>query len=153
MITKSDLVEGIRFAGQRAAAAATYCHDWNHQLGHMWTTGDAFRHVAATAPGAPGMYPALDGTSLSGLGAERIAAGNARSIASFADKSKEDVIAAIIAGHNASADFVATVDDADLAKVVILGGYQMPKAEIVAQIWIHHAIAHSYEASARWPLQ
>ena len=29
----------------------------------------------------------------SDLGAERIAAGNARSIASFADKSKEDVIA------------------------------------------------------------
>ena len=41
----------------------------------------------------------------------------------------------------------------DRKKVVILGGYQMPKAEIVAQIWIHHAIAHSYEASARWPIQ
>ena len=34
-----------------------------------------------------------------------------------------------------------------------LGGYEMPKGEIVAQVWIHHALAHSYEASARWPLQ
>ena len=27
----------------------------------------------------------------------------------------------------------------------------MPEAEVVAQIWIHHQIAHAYEASARWP--
>ena len=153
MISKQELVDGIRFAGERAAAAATHCKDWNHQLGHQWSTGDAFRHVAATAPGAAGMYPALDGGALSGLGADRIAAGNARSIASLNEKSKEEVIAAIIAGHNASADFVATLDPADLAKVVTLGGYEMPKAELLAQIWIHHAIAHSYEASARWPIQ
>ena len=153
MISKQELVDGIRFAGERAAAAATHCKDWNHQLGHQWSTGDAFRHVAATAPGAAGMYPALDGGALSGLGADRIAAGNARSIASLNEKSKEEVIAAIIAGHNASADFVATLDSADLAKVVTLGGYEMPKAELLAQIWIHHAIAHSYEASARWPIQ
>jgi hypothetical protein len=153
MISQQELVDGIRFAGQRAAAAGQYCKDWNHQLGHQWSTGDAFRHVAATAPGAAGMYPALDGGGLSGLGADRIAAGNARSIASLNEKSKEEVIAAIIAGHNASAEFVATLDVADLAKVVTLGGYEMPKAELLAQIWIHHAIAHSYEASARWPIQ
>ena len=68
------------------------------------------------------------------------------------DKSQEEVIQAIRDGHEASAAFVESLDDADLAKVVTLGGYEMPKAEILAQIWIHHAIAHAYEASARWPL-
>jgi len=28
----------------------------------------------------------------------------------------------------------------------------MEKGEVVAQIWIHHAIAHAYEGSARWPI-
>jgi len=37
-------------------------------------------------------------------------------------KSKEEILAAIVAGHNASADFVATLDEADLNKVVTLGG-------------------------------
>ena len=39
-----------------------------------------------------------------------------------------------------------------LPTVVTLGDYRMPKAELVAQIWIHHQIAHAYEASQRWPL-
>ena len=47
---------------------------------------------------------------------------------------------------------IRTLDEADLNKVVKLGGYEMEKGEIVAQIWIHHAIAHAYEASARWPI-
>jgi hypothetical protein len=153
MISKTELVQGIRFAGERAAAAATHCKDWDHQLGHQWTTGDAFRHVAGTAGGAAGLYPRLDSGALSGLGVGQIAEGNARTITKLNEMSKEQVIQAIRDGHNASADFIATVDDADLAKVVTLGGYEMPKAEIVAQIWIHHAIAHSYEASARWPIQ
>ncbi|OAI39658.1 hypothetical protein AYO38_07335 [bacterium SCGC AG-212-C10] len=152
-IAKDELVQGIRFAGQRAAAAATFCKDWDHQLGHQWTSGDAFRHVAATSGGAEGFYPLLDAGVLSGLPATRIAEGNDKAIAGLAQKSKEEVAQAIIDGHNKSADFVDTLDEADLAKVVTLGGYEMPKAELVAQIWIHHAVAHSYEASARWPIQ
>ncbi|HMO54815.1 MAG TPA: hypothetical protein PJ994_09950 [Tepidiformaceae bacterium] len=85
-------------------------------------------------------------------GADRIAQGNAAAIASQNEKSRDEVIAAIIEGHDKSADFVATLDEADLNKVVKLGGYEMEKGEIVAQIWIHHAIAHAYEASARWPI-
>jgi len=152
VITKQELVDGIRFAGQRAAAAARNTKDWDHQLGHQWTSGDAFRHVAATAGGASGLYPLLDAGVLSGIGADRIAQGNAAAIATLTEKSKDEVIQAIIDGHNTSADFVATLDEADLAKVVKLGGYEMEKAEIVAQVWIHHAIAHAYEASARWPI-
>jgi hypothetical protein len=152
LISKTDLAAGIRFAGQRAAAAATYTKDWDHQLGHQWTSGAAFRHVAATAAGAARLYPALDSGVLSGLGVEQIAAANEKTISDWAGKSKEEIIKAITDGHEASAAFVETLDDADLAKVVTLGGYEMPKAEIVAQIWIHHAIAHSYEASARWPI-
>ena len=49
MISKQELVDGIRFAGERAAAAAKHCRDWDHQLGHQWTSGDAFRHIAATS--------------------------------------------------------------------------------------------------------
>jgi hypothetical protein len=153
VITKQELVDGIRFAGQRAAAISSYTKDWDHQLGHQWTSGDAFRHVAAAAGGAAGFYPMLESGILSGLPADQIASGNATAIATIKDQSRADVARAIIEGHNASADFVATLDDADLAKVVTLGGYEMPKAEIVAQIWIHHALAHSYEASARWPIQ
>jgi hypothetical protein len=152
MITKQELVQGIRFAGQRAAAAAQNTKDWDHQLGHQWTSGDAFRHIAATAGGAAGLYPLLDAGVLSGIGADRIAQGNATAIAGMQDKSKDAVIQAMIDGHNTSADFVATLDEADLAKVVKLGGYEMEKGEIVAQVWIHHAIAHAYEASARWPI-
>ncbi len=152
MISKTDLVAGIRFAGERAAAAATMTKDWDYQLGHQWTSGAAFSHLAATAGGAAGLYPALDSGALSSYGVEQIAANNAKSIGRMADKSRDEVIKAIIDGHEASAAFVATLDDEDLAKVVTLGGYEMPKSEIVAQIWIHHAIAHAYEASARWPI-
>jgi hypothetical protein len=53
---------------------------------------------------------------------------------------------------NTSAAFVETLDDAELAKTVTLGGYTWPKSELIAQIWIHHPIAHAYEASARWPI-
>ena len=153
MITKQELVDGIRFAGQRAAAITSYTKDWDHQLGHQWTTGDAFRHVAAVSGGAAGLYPLLDAGVLSGLPAQQIAAGNDKAISEMKDKSRDEIARAIVDGHNASADFVATLDEADLAKVVTLGGYEMPKGEIVAQVWIHHALAHSYEASARWPIQ
>lgn len=152
MITKQELVEGIRFAGKRAAAAGANAKDWDHQLGHQWTTRDAFSHLAATAGGAAGLYPMLDAGVLSGVGTERVAQGNAAAIDGLKGKSKEEILGAIVEGHNASADFVAGLDEADLAKVVKLGGYEMEKAEIVAQIWIHHAIAHAYEASARWPI-
>ena len=152
MISKTELAAGIRFAGERAAAAATMTKDWDYQLGHEWTSRAAFSHLAATAGGAAGLYPMLEGGVLSGLGVPQIAANNAKAIGRMTDKSQEEVIQAIRDGHEASAAFVETLDDADLAKVVTLGGYEMPKAEIVAQVWIHHAIAHAYEASARWPL-
>ncbi len=152
MINKQELVQGIRFAGERAAAAAEHCRDWDHQLGHQWTSGDAFRHIAATAGGAAGFVPMLESGVLSGLGVDRIAQGNAKAISERSATPRAEVIAAIRAGHAASADYVAGLDKTDLAKVVTLGGYEMPKAEIIAQIWIHHAIAHAYEASARWPI-
>lgn len=152
MIEKTELAEGIRFAGKRAAAALEHVQDWDHQLSHNWTTADAFRHVAATAPGLQGMYPLLDTDVLTNMGVDTIAQGNARNIDKMKDKSREELKQMILEGHEASAAFVETLDDADLAKVVTLGGYTMPKSEIVAQIWIHHAIAHSYEASARWPI-
>jgi len=152
MISRKELADGIRFAGQRAAAAAEYCKDWDHQLGHQWTTRDAFSHLASTAGGAQSLVPMLDGGMLSGLGAEQIAQTNAARIAAQQEKSRDEIIRAIVDGHNASAAYVETLDEAALAKTVKLGGYEMPLAEIVAQIWIHHAIAHAYEASARWPI-
>lgn len=152
MIGKQELVDGIRFAGRRAAAAGENCHDWDHQLGHQWTTRDAFAHVAAVAGGASGLYGLLDGGALNGLNAQAIAANNAKAIQGQAEKSREAIIAEIVAGAERSAEFVAGLDEDDLAKVVRLGGYEMPKAEVLAQVWIHHQIAHAYEASARWPL-
>ena len=152
MITKQELADGIRFAGRRAVAAGANAKDWNYQLGHEWTTRAAFSHLAATAGGCAGLYPLLDAGVLSGLGAERIAQGNATAIDSLKEKSKDEILQAILDGHEASVAFVETLDEADLNKVVKLGGYEMEKAEIVAQIWIHHAIAHAYEASARWPI-
>lgn len=153
MIEKDELVQGIRFAGRRAAAAAENCKDWNHQLGHQWTTRDAFAHVAAVAGGAQGLYPLLDGDVLNNLDAVAIAANNANAIKGQAEKPRETLIAEIVSGADRSAEFVAGLDEGDLAKVVKLGGYEMAKAEVLAQIWIHHQIAHAYEASARWPLQ
>lgn len=153
MITKQELAAGIRFAGERAATAGEYAKDWDYQLGHQWTTGDALRHVAATTGGLERLYPMLaDATILSGLGVQQIGAMNAQTIAGMKEQSREEVIGAIRTGSEASANYAETLDEADLAKVVTLGGYEMPKAEIVAQIWIHHTIAHAYEASARWPL-
>ncbi len=153
MITKQALVDGILFAGDRAAAAALYCKDWEHQLGHQWTTGDAFRHVAAVAGGAAGFYPLIGVGVLDKMPASQIAAGNDKAIADLKGKSKEEVAQAIIEGAKASAAFVATLNDGDLAETVTLGGYEMPRGELVAQVWIHHQVAHSYEASARWPIQ
>ncbi|MBI5947390.1 MAG: maleylpyruvate isomerase N-terminal domain-containing protein [Chloroflexi bacterium] len=153
MISKKELADGIRFAGARAAAAATYVKDWDHQLGHQWTTADAFAHVAATAGGAANLVPMLGGGMLSGLGVDQIAQMNAQSISKQAGKTRDQLAKEIVEGHEASAKFVESLADADLAKTVTLGGYEMPLSEIIAQIWIHHAIAHSYEASARWPIQ
>lgn len=151
-MNKNELAEGIRFAGQRAAAAGRYCKDWDHQLGHQWTTRDAFSHLAATAGGLAGLYPALDAGVLSGVGVQQVAVLNQGRIEELKEKSKEELLQAIVEGHEASAAYAETLEDVDLAKVVMLGGYEMPKSEIVAQIWIHHAIAHAYEASARWPI-
>jgi hypothetical protein len=121
-------------------------------LGNGWTTHQTFSHVAATAGGLEGLLPLLSTDVLNGMGVEAIADGNAKSIAAKQTESKAQIIQAIRDGHEASAKFVESCDDADLATVVSLGGYTMTKSEIVGQIWINHAIAHSYEASARWPL-
>ncbi len=153
MITRKDLAQGIRFAGQRAAAAATHTKDWDHKLAHQWTSRDAFVHIAATAGGAERLAPLFEGGTLSGITGDQIAGMNAQGIARMADRSRDEIIQAIIDGHEASAAYVEKLDEAELAKVVKLGGYEMPKGEIIAQIWIHHAIAHAYEASARWPIQ
>ncbi len=152
-ISKQELVDGIRFAGERAAAAAANCKDWDYQLGHQWTSGDAFRHIAAVSGAASNMYPLLDQGVLSGIPSEKIAENNDKAIAGLKEQSREDVCQAIIDGHKASAEFVATLDEEELSKVITLGGYEMPKAEILAQIWIHHPIHHAYEGSARWPIQ
>ncbi len=152
MINKQDLASGIRFAGSRATAALEHVKDWDYQLAHGWTTADAFRHIAATAAGLEGFYPRLEGDRLSGFSVAAAAAGNARTIESLAGKSRDEIGQMIRGGAEASAAFAETLDEDDLARVVTLGGYEMPKAEIVAQIWIHHQLAHAYEASARWPL-
>lgn len=153
MISARELAAGIRFAGERAATIASYCKDWDFQLGHQWTSGDAFRHVAAVAGGAGQLAPMLDSGMLNGFTAAAASASNAERIKSLAAKSRDEVIASIREGHEASARAVEAMDDGDLAKVVKLGGYEMPKGELLAQIFIHHAMAHAYEASARWPLQ
>jgi len=153
MINRKDLADGIRFAGQRAAAAATYTKNWDHQLAHQWTSRDAFVHLASSGGGAARLVPMLSGGALSGVTVGQVAAMNAQSIGQMADTSREEVIQAIIDGQNASATFIESFDEVALARTVTLGGYEMPLAEIVAQIWIHHTLAHAYEASARWPIQ
>jgi hypothetical protein len=152
MISSQELADGIRFAASRAVAAMDHVQEWDYQLGHQWTTADAFRHVAATAGGLEGFYPLLDGTVLNAMGVAEIAASNAGTIGGMDAKTRDELRAMIVEGAEASAAFAATLDGEDLAQDVELGGYKMPKAEIVAQIWIHHQIAHSYEASARWPI-
>ena len=134
-ITKQELADGIRFAGRRAAAAAENVVDWDRQLAHEWTTADAFRHVAATAGGLKGFLPLLDDDRTSSMPAAVIAKGNADRIASMAELGRAELIAMIREGHEASAEFALTLDDADLERVVKLGGYEMPKDEIIAQIW------------------
>ena len=151
-MNKHELADGIRFAAQRVSTMAQNTKDWDFQLGHKWTWRDAFVHLAASAPGAQGFVPMLDGAMLSGLGVEQIAAMNASNISQMAGKSNEEITQSIVDGMNTSAAFVETLDDAELAKTVTLGGYTWPKSELIAQIWIHHPIAHAYEASARWPL-
>ena len=150
MISKQELTEGIRFAGRRAAAAQN-TPDWDYQLSHQWTAGDAFRHVAAAAAALPNLYPLLGQEALSAMGGEQVGQVNAQSIGAWADKSPDEVRQGILDGQEAAA-FVERLDEGDLAIVVRLGGYELPKAEIVAQTWIHHAIAHAYEASRCWPI-
>jgi hypothetical protein len=149
---KKELADGIRFAAERVATIAKNTTDWDYQLGHQWTSRDAFVHLAASAPGAESLAPMLDGPMLSGLGVDQIAAMNASNISQMAGKSNEEITETIVSGMNTSAAFVETMSDDDLGKVVTLGGYTWPKSEIIAQIWIHHPIAHAYEASARWPI-
>ncbi len=152
MIEKQELVDGIRFAGRRAAAALEHVPDFDRQLGHDWTTADAFRHIAAGSGGLEGFYARLGDGSLEAYTDEAAATGNARTIDRMAELSREELKAMILEGSEKSAAFAATLADDDLAKPIALGDYRMPKAELIAQIWIHHTIAHAYEASYRWPL-
>ncbi len=152
MNTRQPLADGIRFAGARAATALDNVKAWDYQLSHNWTTADAFRHVAAVA-GALDQYYGLVGTDvLNGMDVEAIAANNDQGITSLKDKSRDELRDQILTGHEASAQFVESLDESDLAEVVTLGDYEMSKGDIVEQIWINHQIAHAYEASARWPL-
>ena len=152
MIEKQELAEGIRFAGRRAVAALEHVPDFDRQLAHEWTTADAFRHIAAGAGALEGFYGSIATGALESFDVDAAAAGNAGTIARMAELSREELGAMIVEGAEASAAFVETLDDDDLATPIALGDYRMPKAELVAQIWIHHQIAHAYEASQRWPL-
>ena len=115
-------------------------------------TDDAFRHLAAVAGGLDQYYGLIGGDMLNGMNVEAIAANNAQAIATMRDKSRAELRDQILTGHEASAQFVETLDEADLAEIVALGDYEMSKGDVVEQIWINHQIAHAYEASARWPL-
>ena len=152
MIEKSELAEGIRFAGRRAAAALENVTDLDYQLSNDWTSIEMFRHVAGTAGALSGFYPALATGALNQINIEAGAASNAKTIEANSGLSREELMQKIIDGAEASAAFVETCDEDELAEVVTLGGYSMPRAEVIAQIWIHHQIAHAYDASARWPL-
>ena len=152
MIEKQELADGIRFAGKRAASALETVVEWDYQLGHQWTTADAFRHVAGTAGVLPGFYPILDSEEVGRQTVGDYASINADGIRSLEDKSRDEVRQMILDGSEASALFVEGVDQENLDTVIRMGGYHMSKGDVVAQIWIHHQIAHSYEASARWPL-
>ncbi|HJN92703.1 MAG TPA: maleylpyruvate isomerase N-terminal domain-containing protein [Dehalococcoidia bacterium] len=153
MIEKQELVEGIRFAGRRAASALETVQEWDYQLGHQWTTADAFRHVAGAAGQLEGFYPMLDGDVLTKQTVDEYATINDQGIEGLGDKSRDEVRQMILDGAEESAKYAETLDQEDLDQVITLGGYHMSKGEIVAQIWIHHQIAHSYEASGRWPIQ
>lgn len=152
MTTNKELADGIRFAAGRVTAIAANTNDWEYQLGHQWTTRDAFSHIAASSGGAAQFVPMLDGPMLSSIGVEQISQMNAGSIAQMKGKTNDEIIAAIREGLTASAAYAETLDNADLEKTVTLGGYTWPKGELIAQIFIHHPIAHAYEASARWPI-
>ncbi len=99
-----------------------------------------------------GFYPMLDGDLLNQQNIDDYAKINGEGIAGLNDKSREELQRMILDGAEASATFAETLDQQDLDQVIALGGYHMSKGDVVAQIWIHHQIAHSYEASARWPL-
>ena len=152
MIEKQELADGIRFAGRRAAAALEHVPDFDRQLAQEWTTADAFRHIASGAGALAGFYGMLGTDALESFSNEDAASGNDRTIEGMAEVSREQLGAMILEGSETSASFVETLDEDDLATVVTLGDYRMPKAELVAQIWIHHPIHHAYEASQRWPL-
>ena len=151
-MTKQELADGIRFAGERAAAATGYASNWDRQLGNEWTTRDAFCHVAASGGLLEQFFPMIASGAVADMPVADVAAMNAEGIGSLADQSPEQLAGMIVDGHNASAAFVETLDDDALAQPVRLGGYQMPMADVIAQVWIHHSIAHAYEGSARWPL-
>lgn len=152
MVDRQELADGMRFAGRRAAAALANVQEWDYQLSHQWTTSEAFRHVAAVAPALEGFWPLIGSAGLHETGIASVAASNREAIDGLAGKSREELAAMIVAGQEASAAFAESVEQAALDEVVTLGGYTMPRGEIVAQVWIHHQIAHAYEASARWPI-
>ena len=152
MLSRQELADGIRFAGERAAAATRYASDFDHRLGHQWTTRDAFSHLAAVGGALEQFYPGIVGGDVADLTVEQTAAMNAQGIGSMEGKSQDELAQLIVDGHNASAAYVEKLDDDALAQSVRLGGYNMPMGDIIAQVWIHHSIAHAYEASARWPV-
>lgn len=152
MINKQELAAGVRMAGQRAAAAAQYCQDWDKQLAHQWTSRDAFVHMATTAGAMPALCPVIESGAMAGLTTDQLGQMNAQAIGAMTDKSKDDIVKSIAEGHETSAKFVETLDDSQLQKEMELGGYKMPLGEVLAQVWINHQLGHAYEASARWPL-
>jgi hypothetical protein len=151
-ISKQELADGIRFAGQRVATAARYTKNWDHQLAHQWTSRDAFCHIASTSGGLPMLQPMMAGGQLNGVKVDQVAQINAQNISNLVDKSQDEIVQAILDGQEASAKYVEGMDESALSQEIKLGEYEMPVADLIAQIWINHQLGHAYEASARWPL-
>ncbi len=90
MLSKSEIAEGIRFAGKRAAAAAETTVDWDVVLGNVWTTHQMFSHVAAAAGAAESMYPMLETPALNGMGVDAVATGNSQSFSERGELERRD---------------------------------------------------------------
>jgi hypothetical protein len=151
-MSKAELAEAVRFAGERAAAAVTYVDDWEYTTSSGWTTREHFAHVASLSGHLDEVCAFLTAPDAADLLPKEAADLNRDLLTPFLNTSPAELARVIREGHEADAAFIEGLDEDSLAQQLHLGPYHMPLAELLAYESVNHAIYHVTEGTLRVPL-
>ncbi len=149
-ITKPELIDGIRFAAQRAAAATAYVDDWDYRLSCGWTTRESFAHLADWAGDIAEVHRMVRGETnwpadLSDF--------NERRFQPYLGCEPAEIARVIREGGEKDVAYIKALSASELDRPLSYGPYELPLAELLSMETIDHALHHAYDAVLRPPLK